>query len=91
MKFYPPIYPGESLFHPGKFPGGDADGAWTAAAFLSFFVRSNTRPEAIPEVSVNVLAVEQQARAARNAWIAGELKSYYASIMHRLGRAAKAA
>lgn len=84
MKLYPPIYPGESIFHPGPFPGGDIDGSWARAALRSFFVRSNRRAQAIPEIGFDVLAIEHRARAARSAWIAGELKSAFAALARRL-------
>lgn len=83
MKLYPPIYPGESILHPGTLPGGDFDSVWSKAALLSGFVRSNTGADSRPDFSIDVLAVEQQARAARNAWIAAKLKSYYAAIVHK--------
>ncbi len=86
MRLYPPIYPGESILHPGKLPGGDFDGVWAKAALLADFVRGNTTANDRPEFGVDVLAVEQQARAARNEWIAIQLKSYYAAIVRKLRR-----
>jgi len=79
MKLYPPIYPGESILHPGTLPGGDFDSVWAKAALLAGFVRSNKAADDRPVFSVDALAVEQEARAARNAWIASQLKSYFSS------------
>ncbi len=77
MKLYPPMYPGESILHPGKLPGGDFGSVWAKAALWTGFVRSNTAAAKRPEFGIDVLAVEQQARAARNARIASQIKSYF--------------
>jgi hypothetical protein len=84
MKIYPPLYPGESFFHPGTVPGGDVESIWPAAALRAAFVRSNTAAPTRPDNEFDVLGIEQQARAARNAWIAGRLKFYYAAIKGKL-------
>ena len=86
MKLYPPIYPGESLFHPGTFPGGDIKSIWPAAIFGTGFVRSKSNVPARPDIRFDPLAIEQQARFARNEWIASRLKFYYAAIRHKLER-----
>lgn len=90
MKLYPPIYPGDSFLQPGKVPGGDAEGSWNAAALRMFVVRSNMRADREPEFMLDFTAIEQQARAARSAWIGSKLKSYYQALVRKFERAGPA-
>lgn len=91
MNLYPPIYPGESILHPSTFPGGNFDSIWDKAALHVGFVHSNINVDTKPEIGFDLLAIEQQARAARNAWIASELKSAYAAVARKLGRPGRTA
>lgn len=83
MKLYPAIYPGDSILQPGKFPGGDALSSWNAAAFGALFVRGNTVVERTPDSFIDLIGIEQRARAARSAWIGGKMKAFYAAVARR--------
>lgn len=90
MKLYPPIYPGDSVLQPGTLPGGDAESTAPKAAFLATFVRSSTDRAPAPQPRIDLLAIEERARAARNAWISKQLQAVYAALAHRVERAKQA-
>lgn len=90
MKLYPPIFPGDSILQPGTLPGGDAESTTAQAAFAAPFVRSNIGAGRAPESRIDLVSIEERARAERNAYIAGRLKSLYAALTRGFGRATQA-
>lgn len=90
MKLYPPIYPGDSILQPGTVPGSDAETVTAEAAFQAGFVRSSIAFEGAPESSIDMVSIEEQARAARSAWIGSQLKSFYAALAHKVAHARQA-
>ncbi len=89
MKFYPPIYPGESILQPGTVPGGELESEWTHAALKVPFVRSSMGAKRAPEAGIDLIAIEEQARAARSAWIGSQIKSLYATLTRKFENLAK--
>lgn len=90
MKLYPPMYPGDSILQPATVPGGDAKSVWSTASLRASFVRSNNAVESAPDAGVDLIAIEAQARAARNAWVGSKLKSYYQALVQKFARGGQA-
>jgi hypothetical protein len=83
MKLYPPIYPGDSILRPGTVPGGDVEDATAKAPVLASFVRSGIGEESAPDSTIDLVAIEERARAVRSAWIGSQLKSLYATLARK--------
>lgn len=83
MKFYPPIYPGDSILQPGTVPGGDLEPASVQTASKLAFVRSSMGADRKPEAKIDLIGIEEQARAARSAWIGARLKSLHATLARK--------
>ena len=83
MKLYPPIYPGDSLLQPGSLPGCDADEQGHEARSKASFVRSSIVAGRELETGIDLAAIEEQARAARSAWVASQLKSVYSTLARK--------
>jgi len=90
MQFYPPMYPGDSILQPATVPGGNAKTVWNSAPFRASFVRSSIAVESAPESRIDLVAIEEQARAARSAWVGSKLKSYYQALVHKFARGGQA-
>ncbi|MBE0619214.1 MAG: hypothetical protein IH605_01350 [Burkholderiales bacterium] len=89
MKLYPPMYPGDSILHPGSVPGGDVEDTGAKAAIQPLFVRSSISEKSAPESRIDLVAIEERARAARSAWIGGQLKTLYATLARKFERIAQ--
>ena len=89
MKLYPPIYPGDNILQPGQVPGGDVESEWTKTALKAPFVRSTISADGKLESKIDLVAIEEQARAARSAWIGSQLKSLYAALGRKFESIAK--
>ena len=83
MKLYPPIYPGDSMLRPGTVAGGSIVSAWEALAFRAQIVRSNMHVSGALEPSIDMVAIEQGARAARSAWIGKQLSYFYQALARK--------
>ncbi len=90
MRFYPPIYPEDSVQQPATFPGGDARDIWKTALFPAFFVRRTMRVEDIPAPRADADARGQQKYAMGGAWVGSKLKSYYEALVRKFERAGQA-
>jgi hypothetical protein len=89
MKSYPSVYPGDNILQPGKVPGSDVESEWTTAALRVPFVHSSMRADGKLESRIDLVAVEEQARAARSAWIGSQLKTLFAALARKFERIAK--
>ena len=89
MKLYPPIYPGDNILQPGEAPGGDVESEWTEAALRVPFVHSSMGTDGKLESRIDLIEIEEQARAARSAWVGSHLKSLYAALGRMFERIAK--
>ena len=89
MKLYAPIYPGDSMLQPGEVPGGDSESEWTKAALSASFVHSTIGLDGESEPRIDLMDIEERARAARSAWIGSQLKSLYAALERMFERIAK--
>ena len=89
MKLYAPIYPGDSMLQPGEVPGGDSESEWTKAALGASFVHSTIGQDGESEPRIDLIDIEERARAARSAWIGSQLKSLYAALERMFERIAK--
>ncbi len=87
MRFYPPIYPCDSIVRPGTLPRGDAISASDAADSRACYVRSNIRAERAPEAGVDPAAPQRHARAGRSVWVGSKLKPYYEALVRKFERA----
>lgn len=83
MKLYPPIYPGDSILQPGTVPGGDLGPESVRTASKPAFVRSSMSAHGEPEAKIDLIEIEERARAARSAWIGAQLKSLYAALARK--------
>lgn len=90
MRFYPPIYPEDSVQHPASFPGGDATDAFKTALFPTFFVRRTMREKDTPAPRADAGAAAQQKYAMGGAWVGSKLKSYYEALVRKFERAGQA-
>jgi hypothetical protein len=89
MKFYPPIYPGDSILQPGTVPGGDLEPELVRTASKLAFVRSNISADRKPEAKIDLIEIEERARAARSAWVGAQLKSLYAALARKFEQVAR--
>ena len=83
MRHYLLMYFRDSTPQTETGAGGFAARAWDVVASRTNVVRSNTSPGNIPEFALDFEAIEQEARAARSAWFAGKLKSWYAVLTRK--------
>ncbi len=83
MKLYPPIYPGDSILQPGTVPGGDVKDTGAKAAMQALFVRSSITEKSATESRIDLVSIEERARAARSAWIGSQLKSLYSTLARK--------
>lgn len=60
--------------------------AWSAVAFQAGLLRRTIGAESGSEPCIDILDLEERARAARNAWIGSGLRCVYGSLMSMLGR-----
>lgn len=91
MKLYPTLYPGDSILQPATDASSDTKTAWNRASFGAPFVRSSMTANSAPELRIDLVTMERQARAARSAWIGSKLKSYYQALVHKFARGGQAA
>lgn len=84
MRLYAPLYEGDSFLRPDSAIGARLRTVLKSAAVASDFVRSNIATEAAPHAAPDMHALEQTARALRNAEVARLLKGAAASVGNSL-------
>ena len=90
MRFYPPIYPDDSILHPGPFPGAAAKDTRKPATFRADLVHSSIAGADVPPLEIDLEVIEVQARAARAAWIGSKLKSLFQNLVYWFERSDQA-
>jgi len=86
MRLYAPLYEGDSILRPDAAIGKSARRVFKTPAPAADFVRSNIQVEAANETALDLHAIEQSARALRNAELARMLKAAYAAVVNWLER-----
>jgi hypothetical protein len=84
MKFAPQRYPVDSIPQPETVIGGINVSDWDLTASRKSIVRSPIAAGKPPELALDFEAIQREARAARSAWVASRLKSYYEALVHKL-------
>jgi hypothetical protein len=72
-------YPADSVAQPETGSSGKV-----MSASQTRIVRSNMFARDVPEAGFDLAEIERQARAAQSAWIASNLKSYWAALVRKL-------
>lgn len=90
MRLSLPMFPGGSIVQPGTVPGDAARTARNSAFFRTDFVHSNIGAEGEPEPVIDFSAIEERARAERDAWVGSKLKSFYRTLARKFARGAQA-
>lgn len=83
MKFKPQTYPEENVRRSETVFGGIDFTAWELTSSKDNIVQSNITADDLPEFDLDIEAIRRQAQAARSAWIASRLKSYYEAVVRR--------
>ena len=86
MRFYPPIYPGDSILHPGTFPGASLPDTRKSASFRTAFVHSSITGADVPALELDLETIKARARRARVAWVGNKLKSLFKALVYRFER-----
>ena len=79
MRFSPQTHSGDGI---PKAETGSGDNV--ARAFQTQVARSNLFTRNDPESGLDLAEIEWQARAAQSAWIASNVKSFFAALVRRL-------
>lgn len=79
-------YVGESIPCRGSTLLGNAESAWDAAAAGAEVVRSSINARRLADPALDLAAIEREAREAQSAWIASNLKSFFAALAQKLSR-----
>ena len=82
MRFYPAIHSDAVGFEAVGCVEPGAESIWKKTLESVMLMHSNNESPAI--TSIDFLAIENQARAARSAWIAREIKSLARTLRHRV-------
>jgi hypothetical protein len=80
MRLYAPMYEGDSFLRPDAAIDAPVRTVFKAPAPAFDFVRSNIQVEAANETALDILAIEQTARALRSAELARLLKNAATSV-----------
>lgn len=90
MRFYIPIYPGDSVQEPGIVPGGDAVNSWKVPLFSPSLVRRTMRAGNNSAAAVSASRPGQGMQAKQGAWVGSKLKSYYEALVRKFESAGQA-
>lgn len=81
MRFYIPMYPGDSVQEPGIVPGGDAVHSWKMPLFWPFLVRRKIGARS--ESAAKVVLPQTRIQAKQSVWVGSKLKSYYEALVRK--------
>jgi hypothetical protein len=90
MRLYQQMYFDDTISRPVRLSVGNPVNAGNSANFPTSVVQSNMPAESTPELGVDFVALERQARAARSAWVGSKLKSFYQALVRKFERAGAA-
>lgn len=90
MRLYAPMYEGDSFLRPDAAIGARVGRSFKMPSTATEFVRSNTQVEAANQTALDILAVEQTARALRSAEVARLLRIAYTYVSNGLKAAHRA-
>jgi len=83
MRFYIPMYPGDSVREPGIVPGGDAINSWKVPLFWPFLVRRTMRAGSNSAATAKAVLPKPRTQAKQSAWVGSKLKSYYEALVRK--------
>ena len=83
MRFYPQIYPGDSVRVPGTFPGGDTVNSWKVPLFWPNFVRRMMGAGNSSEAVADAGQPAERMQAKHGAWVGSKLKPYFEALVRK--------
>lgn len=89
MKRYLQMLRNSNFLQPASACDGNVSAAPDAAVFQPSVVRRTSDVASATLPRLDLAGIEEQARAARSAWIAGRLEFYYAALVRKFKRAGK--